>query len=187
MTDGAIRRSNGLREFFAHLEGQQGLRVLDVGLPSQANVNVITGLGHRIYSEDLYRELAGDAKGSVSRDWLDHSLNYPAGLLDGILGWDMLDLLPDPEMVSPTVGRLAEITHTGAVLLFFFHTSEPGASVPAFRTTISSPGSLTLQGRGDYRLKRPFNNRNIENMFSAFRSLKFFLAQDGLREVLVVR
>jgi len=187
MTDGAIRRSNGLREFFAHLEGQQGLRVLDVGLPSQANVNVITGLGHRIYSEDIYNELAGGIKRPGSSDFLEGSLKYPTGLFDGILGWDLLDLLPSPEMVAPTIARLAEITHTGAVLLFFFHTSEPGASVPAFRTTISAPGSLTLQTRGDYRLKRPFNNRNIENMFSAFRSLKFFLAQDGLREVLVVR
>jgi hypothetical protein len=187
MIEGAIRRSNGLREFFAHLEGQHGLRVLDVGLPSQANVNVITGLGHRIYSEDLFMELTGGAKGVVNPDLLDHCLNYPAGLFDGVLGWDMLDLLPNPEMVQPIVGRLAEITHAGAVLLFFFHTSEPGASVPAFRSLISSPGSLALHGRGDYRLKRPFNNRNIENMFSGFRSLKFFLAQDGLREVLVVR
>jgi hypothetical protein len=182
MIEGAIRRSNGLREFFAHLEGQQGLRVLDVGLPSQANVNLITGLGHRIYTEDLFDDLRAGAK-----DLLDRNLNYPAALFDGVLGWDMLDLLPDPELVHLTVGRLAEITRAGAALLFLFHTSEPGASVTAYRSLMSSPGSLALHGRGDYHLKRPFNNRNIENMFRDFRSLKFFLAQDGLREVLVVR
>jgi hypothetical protein len=182
MIEGAIRRSNGLREFFSHLEGQKGLRVLDIGMPSQANVNLITGLGHRIYTEDLFTELSTGAK-----DLLDHNLQYPKGLLDGVLGWDMLDLLPDPELVQPTVARLAEITCKGGALLFFFHTSEPGASVPAFRSIMSAPSSVTFHGRGEYRLKRPFNNRNIENMFAAFHSLKFFLAQDGLREVLVVR
>ncbi len=90
-------------------------------------------------------------------------------------------------MVQPLVRRLAEITRSGAALLFFFHTSEPGAEVMAFRALMSSPGSLEIHGRGDYRLKRPFNNRNIENIFHDFHSLKFFLAQDGLREVLVVR
>jgi hypothetical protein len=182
MIEGAIRRSNGLREFFAHLEGQQGLRVLDVGMPSQANINLITGLGHRIYTEDLFADLRAGTP-----DLLARNLNYPAALFDGVLGWDMLDLLPDPQLVQPIVDRLADITHAGAVLLFFFHTADPGASVTAFRTLMSGPGSLTLHGRGDYLLKRPFKNRNIENIFRGFHSLKFFLAQDGLREVLVVR
>ena len=182
MIEGALRRSNGLREFFAHLEGQQGLRVLDVGMPSQANINLITGLGHRIYTEDLFEDLRAGAT-----DLLERDLNYPAALFDGVLGWDMLDLLPDPQLVQPIVDRLAEVTHPGAVLLFLFHTADPGASVTAFRTIMSATGSLTLHGRGNYQLKRPFNNRNIENMFRGFRNLKFFLAQDGLREVLVVR
>ncbi|SRR5579871_57001 len=182
MIEGAKRRSNGLREFFAHLEGQQGLRVLDVGVPSQANVNLITGLGHRIYTEDLFDDLRAG-----SPDLLERNLNYPAALLDGVLGWDMLDLLPDPELVQPTVERLAQVTRTGAALLFMFHTADPGANVMAFRTVMSATGELTLHGRGTYPLKRPFNNRNIENMFRSFRSLKFFLAQDQLREVLVIR
>src|SRR5579871_4943313 len=73
MIEGAKRRSNGLREFFAHLEGQQGLRVLDVGVPSQANVNLITGLGHRIYTEDLFDDLRAG-----SPDLLERNLNYSA-------------------------------------------------------------------------------------------------------------
>jgi len=38
-----------------------------------------------------------------------------------------------------------------------------------------------------FRLQRVFNNRNIENLFRDFASIKFFLARDNVREVLVVR
>ncbi|MFZ0823967.1 MAG: hypothetical protein WAM87_09945, partial [Terriglobales bacterium] len=37
------------------------------------------------------------------------------------------------------------------------------------------------------RLQRVFNNRHIENLFHDFASIKFFLARDNIREVLVVR
>jgi hypothetical protein len=43
----------------------------------------------------------------------------------------------------------------------------------------SSPNNFPLQ--------RVFNNRNIENLFRDFASIKFFLARDNVREVLVVR
>ena len=37
------------------------------------------------------------------------------------------------------------------------------------------------------RLQRVFNNRHIETLFRDFASIKFFLARDAIREVLVVR
>jgi hypothetical protein len=40
---------------------------------------------------------------------------------------------------------------------------------------------------GGFRLQRVFNNRHIENLFRDFASIKFFLARDNVREVLVVR
>ena len=38
-----------------------------------------------------------------------------------------------------------------------------------------------------FQLQRVFNNRHIENLFRDFASIKFFLARDNVREVLVVR
>jgi len=38
-----------------------------------------------------------------------------------------------------------------------------------------------------FKLARVFNNRHIENLFHDFKSVKFFLARDHFREVLVVR
>jgi hypothetical protein len=46
--------------------------------------------------------------------------------------------------------------------------------------------SHTTIGTG-VRLQRVFNNRHIENLFHDFSSIKFFLARDHIREVLVIR
>ena len=185
MASGTLRRSNGLREFFGHLDERPGLRILDLGSPSQANVDFITGLGHRIYNEDLYPDLtAADFR---SEGFLQRVLDYPPGLFDGVLGWDILDVLPDPALAQPLAERFSEITRTGGGLLLFFHTAEPNTKVTAFRSQIAATDSLELFPRGQYPLKRPVNNRNIENLFRGFHGLKFFLAKDGLREVLVVR
>jgi hypothetical protein len=184
-TPGSLRRSNGLREFFSHLAGSTGLRVLDLGAPSQANVNFITGLGHRIYQDDLLRDVS--RQDFTPAGFLERTLDYPAGLFDGVLCWDLFDVLPDPTLAQPIADRLAEITRTGGGLLMFFHTAEPATAVTAFRSQISGPDALDLTARGSYKLKRPYNNRNIENLFRGFHGLKFFLAKDGLREVLVVR
>ena len=47
--------------------------------------------------------------------------------------------------------------------------------------------TLHLQPRFSRPLPRAFNNRNLERLFSNFRSVKFFLAKDNLREVIVTR
>src|SRR5574341_794842 len=51
------RHSHGLDQFFTDMRGQERLSILDLGGASQANVAFITGLGHRLYSEDFLRNL----------------------------------------------------------------------------------------------------------------------------------
>jgi hypothetical protein len=185
------RRSNGLRETLTHLSGQKGLRILDLGPAAQANINFITGLGHKIFNEDLYAELAAfrsppSAAWNVS-GFLEQNLDYQEGLFDGVFCWDALDWLPDPAAAAEVVFRLAMITKPGGAVLVFFHTADPGAALPVCRTQIAGPDSLQLFPRGKFTLQRPLNNRNIERLFRQFHALKFFLTQDNLREVLAVR
>ena len=193
---GELRHSNGLREFFLHLKGQAALSILDLGPASQANINFITGLGHKIYHEDIYPELFSGAyrtRGDDgARSWdaaafLQANLNYPQAHFDGVLGWDVLDLLPDPSALHSVVARLHFITKLRAALLIFFHTADPGSLVSVSRCQVRSHDALQMFVRGQNYLKRPLNNRNIERLFQDFHSLKFFLARDNLREVLVVR
>lgn len=182
---GILRHSNGLREFFAHIAGLKALKVLDLGAASQANINFITGLGHTIFHEDLYPQFAeshwnGDA-------FLKDNLNYTPALFDAVVCWDIFDQLPEPEAAAQIVARLGRITKAGGALVLFFHTAKPDTEVPVFRSQICGLDCFRMFPRGNFRLRRPLNNRNIENLFRDFHALKFFLARDHLREVVVVR
>jgi hypothetical protein len=52
---------------------------------------------------------------------------------------------------------------------------------------VTGKDMLELRCGPKFRVQRVFNNRHIENLFREFASLKFFLARDNVREVLVVR
>ena len=190
------RQSKGLREFWSALRAPEGLQILDFGAASQANVNFITGLGHRLCTEDLYRTLqfassraaappAPDAPSPEER-FFQENLRYRAGQFDGILCWDVFDLLDDP-LVKPLADRLHQLLKPGGMLLSFFHAGQPGQLLPVCQYRICSPDQLQLAERGQGRLRRAFNNRGIEGLFQKFTSLKFFLTRDSLREVVVVR
>ena len=100
--------------------------------------------------------------------------------------------------MKPVIDRLWSALKPGGMLLAFFHTRDAGPDAPCYRFHITGNDTLDMQeiklpsqSRGHsssaFRLQRVFNNRHIENLFRDFASIKFFLARDNVREVLVVR
>jgi len=85
------------------------------------------------------------------------------------------------------VNRIHRILKPKGILLAFFHTRDAGPDAPYYRYHIAGEDTLELQPGPRFRLQRVFNNRHIENLFRDFASIKFFLARDNVREVLVVR
>jgi SAM-dependent methyltransferase len=189
------RRSSGLAEFSARIAGEEGLHILDLGPTSPTNIALFTGLGHKVYNEDLLLAstdrsfLKKDAEGKEALDvaaFYADNLNFRSTEFDAILAWDIADYLPEP-LVKPMVERIAEVMRPRGVLLGFFHTRDAGPDAPHYRYHIVGKDALELQRGSQFRLQRVFNNRHIENLFTGFDSLKFFLARDNVREVLVVR
>jgi SAM-dependent methyltransferase len=131
--------------------------------------------------------------------FLKHSLVYEPEQFDAVLCWDVPDYLNEA-VVKPVIERVHRIMRPGGVILAFFHTRDAGPDAPFYRYHIAAPDMLNLQpvwkpnsdGRKGarppmFRLQRVFNNRHVENLFHDYASLKFFLARDNVREVLVVR
>jgi SAM-dependent methyltransferase len=187
------RRSNGLHEFWQGMQSRSALQILDLGSASQANINFITGLGYKLYTEDMFLALApalgrvavAEPAGEGGRCF-GENLNYAEAQFDGVLCWDLFDFLPD-EWVKPLVELLARCLKPGGHLLTFFHTGQPGGAVSLCHYRIRSENTLEVLGRGSGNLRRSFNNRSIENLFRRFASLKFYLSRDTLREVVIVR
>ena len=199
------RRSSSLATLIKSLESEETLCILDLGSTSPANIRYCTERGHKIYSDDLLISSTDptlaikDEAGNPTLDskrFLDENLVYPGAEFDIVLCWNLADYL-DESLVKPVVGRLWSLLKPGGMLLAFFHTQEAGPDAPCYRYHILGGDVLEMQhiARGDgkrggpskFRLQRVFNNRNIENLFRDFASIKFFLARDNVREVLVVR
>jgi SAM-dependent methyltransferase len=201
------RRSSGMGEVARILNSQEGLCVLDMGSTSPGNIRFLTDRGHKNYSEDLLRSsldpglrVKDDAGNQVvdSKKFLDENLGYPNAHFDVVLCWNLPDYMEE-SLVKPTIDRLWSVMKPGGVLLAFFHTRDAGPDSTCYRYHVTESDVLEMQevkfappGRPPSekqspRLQRVFNNRHIENLFRDFASIKFFLARDAMREVLVVR
>jgi len=201
------RRSSGIGEISRLLNSQEALCVLDMGATSANNIRFFTGKGHKNYSEDLLRSSLDpalriqDSTGNTvvdSKKFLDENLVYANAQFDVVLCWNLPDYLEE-SLVKPTIDRLWSVMKPGGYLLAFFLTRDAGPDSTCYRYHVTGTDMLEMQevkfappGRPasekqSPRLQRVFNNRHIENLFRDFASIKFFLARDAIREVLVVR
>ena len=200
------RRSSGMGEISRLLNSQEGLCVLDLGSTSANNIRFLTEKGHKNYSEDVLRaSLDPDLRVQNeegywvldSKKFMAENLAYENGLFDIVLCWNLSDYMAE-SLVKPTIDRLWSVMKPGGLLLAFFHTRDAGPDAACYRFHITATDMLEMQevrmpstdrGRESEApaLQRVFNNRHIENLFRDFASIKFFLARDAIREVLVVR
>ena len=197
------RHSSGWGDLLKHLQTTESLRLLDVGATSSHNINFLTGLGHSVYManfvEDAARpewrlpmEPAGDnhkSGGETSFDtpgFLAANASFAGRGFDVIALWDALDYLPQ-ELVTPLVDRLHEVLAPGGKLLAFFHTKMSSAESLFVRYHLTETNTVQMQKIGIYPIVQNFQNRQIERLFQAFATYRFFLAKDGVQEVIATR
>jgi hypothetical protein len=189
------RQSNGLDQFFNSLSDRSGLNILDFAGASQANISFITSMGHRLSSEDFVRSIEktfgeedvfeNQSEPRLVDQFVQENLDFPAESFDGALVWDALQYL-SPHLLQIAVDRLFETLRPDANLLAFFY-SEERAVRPLYHYRIADHKSLILTQRGVRAPGQFFNNRALEKLFHRYQSVKFFLARDNLREVIVRR
>lgn len=185
------RTSLGLELFLPQLTEVEHPSVLDLGCVWQANVSLLTEMGCKVYTEDLFRALVEldlepkpEAPPLADR-FLGDVLKYPPKSFRGILGWDLFDYLPE-ELLEPMAARLHELIEPRGALLLLCHKRRE--SSPFLRYRIADrhrlelvPGSLSLQ------VERAFENRPLLNLFAAFHSSRNFVGRDNLREFFVLK
>jgi len=167
--------------------------VLDLGGATQQNVNFITNLGHRLYSEDFLQILheTFGVNDTVDQSnpgrieyFLRQALDYPEGQFDGVLIWDVLEYL-EPPLLAAVMERLQKIVRPKSYMLAFFHSDEKLDSAPFYTFRIQEVNQLLVAQQGTRRPAQLFNNRSLEKLFGRFESVKFFLTKERLREVIV--
>jgi len=178
------------------LQAEPGLRVIDAGYTSPANINYLTGLGHSVFLADLVQDACSgnwsagtDAAGNPAwnvQDFLDHSLKFSGRTFDVVLLWASLDYIPEP-LVAPVVDHLFSAMNPGGQVLAFFHTRPQGEETQHCRFHLTAGDDVEMQLAQPYPLKRVFTNRSIERLFASWSGLKQYLAKDSILEAVITR
>jgi hypothetical protein len=199
----STRHSNGLKEFLWNLEGLGRGTLLDLGPAWQTTLSFFIERGFRVSSEDILRGwtefLAEEGrrleKGTPAESedvtpcgraerFLGENLKYPATSFDAVLLWDLLDYF-EPCMAKQTVARLTDLLRPGGVVFAMFHSKKP-EGFQRFRVADSS----TLQVISSAMLcpvQKIYQNREIQDLFGRYRTVKSFVGRDQLRETLFIK
>jgi hypothetical protein len=188
------RQSRGLEQFFFNIRDVVGLSILDCAGANQDNINFLINLGHKVYSQDLVRnlddafdsDLAEQTNPSRIEYFLKQNFDYPPEALDGVLLWDSLQFM-SPPLLNATIEKLYEVMRPKGYLLAFFTASEKATEIPSYMFRIVDNKNILLTERDIRKAGQVFNNRNIEKLFGKCESVKFFLTRESLREVIVRR
>ncbi len=196
------RFSNGLKEFLWQLEGLRRGNLLDAGPPWQDTLNFFIERRFKVYTEDLLiswihfqREeeqrlklsiAAGEPAAAVDASpsaraerFLESNLPYARDTFDAVLLWDVLDYL-DREAATRVVSQVTKMMRSGGVMLAVFHMRLPEQ---LHRYRVLDGQNLELVPAPPIaQPHRIYQNREIQDLFQGFRSSKFFVGRDQLRE-----
>ena len=190
------RHSGGWAALRKRLLAEPGLRLLDSGYSSPANINYLTSLGHSVFLADLvYDACTGnwqtgiDESGNPVWDvegFLQNSLNFAGRSFDLVLLWTALDYLPEP-LVVPVVNHLYSSMNPGGQVLAFFHTRMQGEEAVHCRFHVTPGDDVEMQLTQQFPIQRAFTNRSIKQLFAAWSDYRQFLAKDSVSELLITR
>ncbi len=166
--------------FFEQLSKRQ---LLDIGPVYKDNINYFSQRVPRLYVCNLYRLVDRDRRTGFPPGRYWRHLDYPADCFDGIVLWDLIDRLNDPEAYS-LVKRCYTMTKPGGVVLLF-----------AFGKQVSPSGNHSCVVQPDYQIffrdlefsNLPLQyrqNRDILHILSPFTTVKSLIYRNGVREFL---
>ncbi len=191
------RHSGGWSVLRKRLQAEPGLRIIDVGYTSPANINYLTELGHSVFLADLVHDAcANDWKtGALDGDdnpvwnitgFLGTALSFSGRTFDVVLLWTALDYLPEP-LVAPVVTHLHQSMNPGGEVLAFFHTRTKGDDTLHCRYHLTPGDDVDVQQGQPFPIQRAFTNRSIEKLFAGWSGHRQFLAKDSVSEVIMTR
>jgi hypothetical protein len=199
------RVSNGLKELLWNLDGLGHGTLLDLGSVWQTTLSFFIERGFRVTSEDILRAwkefldkeegLLRDAVGKPDPSldltpagravrFLQTNLQYSASSFDAVLLWDLLDYF-EPAMATKTVAAITELLRPGGVVFAMFHSKKP-EGFQRYRM-VDSSNLQVVATRVLCPAQRVYQNREIQDLFGRYRTMKSFVGRDQLRETLFIK
>jgi hypothetical protein len=200
----STRMSNGLKEFLWNLDGLGRGTLLDLGPAWQTTLSFFIERGFRVSSEDILRAWkefllqeearlkdAGVASASVDMTpagragrFLEDNLKYSRSSFDAVLLWDILDYL-EPALATQAVTCLTDVLRPGGVVFAMFHSKKP-EGFQRYRVADSNTLQV-IAAPVVCPAQKVYQNREIQDLFGRYRTMKSFVGRDQLRETLFIK
>jgi hypothetical protein len=198
------RLSNGLKEFLWNLDGLGRGTLLDLGPAWQTTLTFFIERGFRVTSDDILRDWSQflteeDAKAKENptpesfaerapevraKRFLESNLQHPASSFDALLLWDVLDYT-EPALAKMMISQLTDLLRPGGVVFAMFHSKKP-AGFQRYRVADTTTLQV-LSAKPIFPAQKVYQNREIQELFGRFRSMKSFISRDQLRETLFIK
>ena len=198
------RLSNGLKELLWNLDGLERGTLIDMGPASQTTLSFFIERGFRVSSEDSLRSwknFLNEEEARLKQDFaagetiemtpsaraarfMKENLQYSRSSFDAVLLWDLLDYL-EQAVVKQVVTSLTELLRPSGVVFAMFHSKKP-EGFQRYRVV----DSTTLQMVPTPVIcpaQRVYQNREIQDLFGRYRTMKSFIGRDQLRETLFIK
>lgn len=198
------RLSNGLKELLWNLDGLERGTLLDMGPASQTTLSFFIERGFRVSSEDILRSwknFLNEEEARLKQDFaagetiemtpsaraarfMKENLQYSRSSFDAVLLWDLLDYL-EQAVVKQVVASLTELLRPGGVVFAMFHSKKP-EGFQRYRIADSSMLQM-VAAPVICPAQRVYQNREIQDLFGRYRTMKSFIGRDQLRETLFIK
>jgi hypothetical protein len=200
------RGSNGLKEFLWNLDGLGRGTLLDLGPAWQTTLTFFIERGFRVTSDDILRDWSqflGEEEAKTkakenftaedcaermpearAKRFLKENLQYPASSFDALLLWDVLDYM-EPSLAKLMIGQLTDLLRPGGVVFAMFHSKKP-AGFQRYRVADTTTLQV-LSAKTIFPAQKVYQNREIQDLFGRFRTMKSFVGRDQLRETLFIK
>ncbi|MBW1697311.1 MAG: hypothetical protein JRH18_00505 [Deltaproteobacteria bacterium] len=178
--------SSTLKYFIESIKQRTDERLLDGGPVYRQNINFFSQRVHKLYVCDLFRRLSEDREAKLPAEKYWHYLDYPLYTFDGILLWNLIDRLDDPEVKSLVKRCYGMMKPGGFVMLF------------TLGNQVSPTGQDTFAIHEGFRLvkrerkyphlpARQRQNRDFLFLLDPFIPVKSLIYRNGIREFLFQR
>jgi hypothetical protein len=199
------RISNGLKEFLWNLDGLGRGTLLDLGPAWQTTLTFFIERGFRVTSDDILRdwsEFSAAEEARIAKEqatpesyaqrtpearakrFIEENLQHAPSSFDALLLWDILDYL-EPTLARLIVSQLTDLLRPGAVVFAMFHSKKPTGFQ---RYRVAETNTLqVLSAKPIVPAQKVYQNREIQDLFGRYRSVKSFVGRDQLRETLFIK
>lgn len=182
-----------LKEFLRAIGRKKRAVLLDIGVPTGANVEFFFEREVKLYVEDLleaysqpeYSNSFNDQRAQVVSKFFRKNFKYPVDFFDGLICWDLLSYL-DPEFASLFMARVSAMMKSKSLIFTLFQTRPSGSSdwIHQYRIVTEANLERTPTDRA-MSIRKIYQNRDVTQLFDGYETRRFLLMKHNLLAVIM--